>query len=92
MVNTAIVTTMVENIRILCSVLGQEKFGRIYWCSRSVQDDTSECGSDGEENPSDGIDSRVCMGLEKYCPYIFTTARVLSAASFENNINPTVVT
>nr|GEU43141.1 hypothetical protein [Tanacetum cinerariifolium] len=68
MVNTAIVTTMVENTRILFSVLGQEKvhqFGRIYWCLRIVQDDTSECGSDGEENPSDGIDSRVCMGLEK---------------------------
>ncbi|GJU98745.1 hypothetical protein Tco_1328016 [Tanacetum coccineum] len=30
-----------------------------------VQDDTCECGSDGEENPSDGIDSRVCMGFEK---------------------------
>ncbi|GJW44230.1 hypothetical protein Tco_0073029 [Tanacetum coccineum] len=32
---------------------------------RYVQDDTSECGSDGEENPSDGINSRVCMGFEK---------------------------
>ncbi|GJU80616.1 hypothetical protein Tco_1282981 [Tanacetum coccineum] len=40
-------------------------FGSICWCSRYVQDDTCECGSDGEENPSDGIDSRVCMGFEK---------------------------
>ncbi|GJU04949.1 hypothetical protein Tco_1121379 [Tanacetum coccineum] len=29
---------------------------------------------------------------QEYCPYIFTTARVLSAASFENSSNPTVVT
>ncbi|GJY36144.1 hypothetical protein Tco_0421522 [Tanacetum coccineum] len=66
---------------------------------RSVQDDTSEYGSNGEENPSDGIDSRVCMGLEKggvhyyyvntanvtLCCQCILSARVLSAASFENS-------